>query len=779
MLNLKKGLAVALAAATALTFAPVAQLAAPVSAYAENTSVKVTTSAPGKSTINPGAGTYAVIAKDGKNLGVKVTAKTAAGGSVTSLATAPSGTELVFGVDEKGVTLTFTGTEATTNGDITFIVRKISSTPISETSAAVDATKKYGDDIDINVNVSGVESKFTAPTVANLSADKYNNSYLDLANGKPTELTIRRGDSRTKDETDITVTSKNNYVTVGSVAQDTGKVTLTGAIVGTDTITVSEVAKTTSTTGKSGSSSKETTKVKDVIASTTFTVNVKDSATNVNAFQWKNADGKAVYYGDKTSSFKPATEKGTENTDYYLSKSVDLDTLVNKSVQLNVSAAGAVTYLSTDPSIASVDSTGKITAVKNGITSVVVYVAPSGSLGAAQYTLGVNVSGTARDSINAKVGGKDVDDSKNPVNLDLSTSTAVNAVKSAKIDATSAAGLKMTFALYSAADTSSNTNLVAGNSNDIATLSADGTLTAGAKEGTVYVKISTATKGDITGADKIVKVVVNKLPEAVIALDDVNLDLKNHKTVTLAPTSNIANAVFSYALDEDAANAAVLVGNKLTATKVGAGKLTVTEPATATTRTTTKTVNVTVSNEIAKKASDLKVTSAKTVALTKGASSQITYTVATGSAVSFESSDPTVAAVSGSSIQALKAGTAIITVKTPETEDTLAGSDFVVVTVTEAAVKPAKVTGLKVTNAKGAKVTVKFTASKLANVKYYVQKKVSGKTSGKSVGSNKTTLSVKKGATVKVRVKAYYYDAAGNKLVGSYSAWKSLKTDKK
>ena len=30
-----------------------------------------------------------------------------------------------------------------------------------------------------------------------------------------------------------------------------------------------------------------------------------------------------------------------------------------------------------------------------------------------------------------------------------------------------------------------------------------------------------------------------------------------------------------------------------------------------------------------------------------------------------------------------------------------------------------------------------------------------------------------------VRVKAYYYDAAGNKLVGSYSAWKSLKTDKK
>lgn len=93
---------------------------------------------------------------------------------------------------------------------------------------------------------------------------------------------------------------------------------------------------------------------------------------------------------------------------------------------------------------------------------------------------------------------------------------------------------------------------------------------------------------------------------------------------------------------------------------------------------------------------------------------------------------------------------------------------------------PAKVTGLKVTNKKGAKVTVSFAKVTTApTVRYYVQKKIGNKTSGKSVGATKTTLSVKKGATVKVRVKAYYYDANGTKHVGAYSSWKTLKTDKK
>ena len=96
-----------------------------------------------------------------------------------------------------------------------------------------------------------------------------------------------------------------------------------------------------------------------------------------------------------------------------------------------------------------------------------------------------------------------------------------------------------------------------------------------------------------------------------------------------------------------------------------------------------------------------------------------------------------------------------------------------------ASVKPSKVTGLKVANKKGAKVSVSFDAATNHNMKYWVQKKIGKKVAGKSVASNKATLSVKKGATVKVRVKAYYYDNDGNKHVGAYSSWKTLKTDKK
>ena len=93
--------------------------------------------------------------------------------------------------------------------------------------------------------------------------------------------------------------------------------------------------------------------------------------------------------------------------------------------------------------------------------------------------------------------------------------------------------------------------------------------------------------------------------------------------------------------------------------------------------------------------------------------------------------------------------------------------------------KPAKVTGVKITNLKGGKVKVTWKKQNQKNIKYYVKKTVGKKSAGKSVGSNKTTLSVKKGATVKVKVKAYIYDATGKKLVGSYSKTVTKKTDKK
>lgn len=127
-----------------------------------------------------------------------------------------------------------------------------------------------------------------------------------------------------------------------------------------------------------------------------------------------------------------------------------------------------------------------------------------------------------------------------------------------------------------------------------------------------------------------------------------------------------------------------------------------------------------------------------------------------------------------------KDGFSVITISAAGDGETIAPAQKQIVVTYKAQVVPAKVTGLKVSNKKGAKVTVKFNKVTTApTMKYYVQKKIGKKTSGKSVGSTKATLSVKKGATVKVRVKAYYYDANGQKHVGAWSSWKTLKTDKK
>ncbi len=159
--------------------------------------------------------------------------------------------------------------------------------------------------------------------------------------------------------------------------------------------------------------------------------------------------------------------------------------------------------------------------------------------------------------------------------------------------------------------------------------------------------------------------------------------------------------------------------------------------------------------------------------------------VASGSALSYASNDTDVATVDAKTgvVTAVKAGVATITVTDAGDANYQPGSKDVTVYVYGASdntvAKPAKVTGVKVTNLKGGKVKVTWTKQNQKNIKYYVKKTVGKKSAGKSVGSNKTTLSVKKGATVKVKVKAYIYDTTGKKLVGSYSKTITKKTDKK
>jgi hypothetical protein len=90
-----------------------------------------------------------------------------------------------------------------------------------------------------------------------------------------------------------------------------------------------------------------------------------------------------------------------------------------------------------------------------------------------------------------------------------------------------------------------------------------------------------------------------------------------------------------------------------------------------------------------------------------------------------------------------------------------------------------KVTGLKVANKKGAAVSVSW-KSQGANVLYRVYKKVgSGKWVAKNVTSAKTSLKVKKGAKVTVKVKAYKKSDAGKTVWGPKATKKTFKTDKK
>ncbi|MDD7327763.1 MAG: hypothetical protein PUG68_08220, partial [Lachnospiraceae bacterium] len=153
-------------------------------------------------------------------------------------------------------------------------------------------------------------------------------------------------------------------------------------------------------------------------------------------------------------------------------------------------------------------------------------------------------------------------------------------------------------------------------------------------------------------------------------------------------------------------------------------------------------------------------------------------------ALSYASSDTDVATVTqtanGAEVTAVAPGVAVITVTDAGNEEFAGGTATVTVFVKAATVAPQKVTGLKVSNKKGAYVSVKWT-SQGGNVNYRIYKKVgNGKWIGKNVAGSKTTLKVKKGAKVQVKVKSYVKDASGKTTWGpAATKAKTFKTDKK
>lgn len=191
-----------------------------------------------------------------------------------------------------------------------------------------------------------------------------------------------------------------------------------------------------------------------------------------------------------------------------------------------------------------------------------------------------------------------------------------------------------------------------------------------------------------------------------------------------------------------------------------------------------KPAYVTVSYSNKKEASKLAVAT-KSVNVEAGKTAAI---AATGTALTFASSDESIATVAADgTVTGVKTGVAVITVTDAGDENTEGGSvDVPVYVKAKAAVvvaKPAKVSGLKVANVKGAKVKVSFKKSAKATG-YLVSYKVGNKTVKKNTTKTALNLSVKKGAKVKVTVKAFNKNASGAKQY-SAAVSKTFKTDKK
>ncbi len=130
-------------------------------------------------------------------------------------------------------------------------------------------------------------------------------------------------------------------------------------------------------------------------------------------------------------------------------------------------------------------------------------------------------------------------------------------------------------------------------------------------------------------------------------------------------------------------------------------------------------------------------------------------------------------------------GTQIISInptqgRLSETDYSLVGNDYTMLAVKyDTTPVPGKVTGLKIANKKGAAVKISW-KNQGSGIKYRVYKKVgNGDWVAKNVSSSSTSLKVKKGAKVTVKVKAYAKSSSNKTIWGPKATQASKKTDKK
>ncbi len=789
MANFKKGIALALVATTAFTFAPVANLGTPVVAEAASALIK--------------ADDITLVAGDIKTYTVQDLAAYADGDTVTvsssdySIATVTQ----VAGAGVAGAnSASVSGLGATDKVAINAVKAGTATITVAVAGKNGDkATETF------KVTVEGVATSFTGTVggkdvlTTPVSATVGNATTVDLKVKNENLVDVPRVAGTTDGETYTVeaVSDDTKIATVSSgaltsAADTTGTLTVTGVKAGTTNVTAS-VVKSVEAKGAAGDA--QGTVTKSVLYTLSFTVNVSDAddkvTVTVNGKDTDNSGATAVKDAAQTILLNNAA-----NTASISAKSAVGYNVVYKATTDKTTLAGDSKLI--------VDKNGVITAVKDaagnvaeGTYYVVVTTAkPSGSTA-------VQNAATGGVAVKVVVTKKTIAGTSMSVTIDETTTESVASVTNA--DTATADPKTAPEVILSTKDkTSTNVTIASNVSDAYQTITVadptvakyeNGVLTA-VKAGTTNVVFAAKNNENTLGTASVtvpVKVVdkfannaitasgvsvTKNSPEATITASSsykttfgyrlVSYDTTTKKYVAATDNNIFVNAstgVVTYKKTGLSGSAIVEVSGKETAEAVAPTP-----------------VYVTVKYSADKDANELAVAE-KSVSLKVGESAKLTATASKDSAVSFESSDASVATVSEDGIvTAVKAGVAFVTVKAAETDNYLSAETVVPVVVTEEAkpvviAKPAKVKSVKAKAVKGGKV--KFTAKKVAKAAGYQFVYTVGKKTVKKT-TTKTTLTVKigKGKKATVKVRAYNYKNGTTKQYGAFSAKKSVKASK-
>ena len=461
-----------------------------------------------------------------------------------------------------------------------------------------------------------------------------------------------------------------------------------------------------------------------------------------------------------------------------------LDVQINNSGKITTKTeSGDVRYISVDPSIISIDEkTGEFKVYKKGTTSIQVYTGETVNNKANITTIHVTVSPFATDVIDL-TSDQDVEfyslNSVDYLDLDVPTQTAAGAKTKAKIDAVSKGGLTPKFEVIKGTD--------------VVTVDQSGNVTA-LKKGSATIRVSTSNdvKKEIFGTHRDVQVTVWDKPAVQFTVDPITVNVNESSLIAVHVTRPEKDATYTVNYGKDAdkyytltnpsgTNTNTQTSSRVLGKQIGTSEVLVQVVGTANTRPTTRRQTVTVLDKSAVNTITAAIGS-ESVVLKEGETKTIEATSSTKKDVTFVSADPSVATVSATTgsaiVTAVKAGQTTITAKSEGAADVVI--PVVITSDKDNVAAPEAVTGLKVSNKKGAYVSVKWD-SQDKNINYRIYKKVGkGKWVGKNVAGSKTTLSVKKGAKVQVKVKSYVKDSTGKTTWGpAATKAKTFKTDKK